>query len=117
MLIDTSGFFAIHSEADKFHSEANRLCAKSRQRLTTNYVLAEYVALTLVRGLAREKVVAFSEEILRDETVEIVWIQEELHAQAVELLKERADKTYSLCDAASFVLMRERVVTEALEVV
>ncbi len=38
----------------------------------------------------------------------------DLHTKAVELLKERYDKSYSLCDAVSFVLMRERSITEAL---
>jgi predicted nucleic acid-binding protein len=32
----------------------------------------------------------------------------------VGLLRARPDKTYSLCDAVSFVLMRERGVAEAL---
>jgi len=30
------------------------------------------------------------------------------------LLQNRQDKTYSLCDAVSFLLMRERKITEAL---
>jgi len=30
------------------------------------------------------------------------------------MLLDRLDKTYSLCDAVSFVLMRERELTEAL---
>lgn len=30
------------------------------------------------------------------------------------MLKTRSDKTYSLCDAASFILMREYEIVEAL---
>jgi predicted nucleic acid-binding protein len=52
--------------------------------------------------------------LLNDSRVEIVWIDEALHQQALELLFARADKTYSLCDAVSFVLMRERNEPEAL---
>ena len=59
-------------------------------------------------------VTTFSEEILRDETIEIIWVDKELHTKAVELLKKRPDKKYSLCDAVSFVLMRERQITESL---
>ncbi len=114
MLIDTSGFFSIHDKAAKHHAPAKELYQSSWLRLTTNYILAEYVALALVRGLSREQAVAFSEEVLSDETVEIVWIDEELHTKAVELLKKRPDKKYSLCDAAGFVLMREHEITEAL---
>jgi predicted nucleic acid-binding protein len=56
----------------------------------------------------------FSKTILADVEVEIVWIDEALHRKAGELLLARLDKTYSLCDAVSFVLMRERGIIEAL---
>ena len=114
MLVDTSGFFSIHSEADKQHEKADEIYNQSWFRLTTNYVLDEFVALGSARRLSREKILAFSEEILIDETVEIVWINKDLHSKAVELLKNRKDKSYSLCDAVSFVVMRERKITEAL---
>lgn len=114
MLIDTSGFFALDSAGDKNHLAAIQHYHRSRTRLTTNYVLAEYVALGLIRGMPRQRVLAFSEEVLSDQTITIVWIDEAIHIQAVELLRARADKTYSLCDAVSFVLMREHGITEAL---
>ncbi|MBO0721857.1 MAG: type II toxin-antitoxin system VapC family toxin [Blastocatellia bacterium] len=114
MLIDTSGFFALYSEKDKNHLRAKGLYQQSRLRITTNYILAEYVALALVRGLPRRDVLEFSEEILYDETVEIVWVDAPRHTKAVELLGQRPDKTYSLCDTVSFCLMRERRINEAL---
>lgn len=98
MLIDTSGFFALNSEKDKNHGSSIALFEQSRRKVTTNYILAEYVALALVRGLIRR----------------IIWVNQERHIQAVELLQQRPDKTYSLCDAVSFVLMRERQIDEAL---
>ncbi|MFN0120278.1 MAG: type II toxin-antitoxin system VapC family toxin [Blastocatellia bacterium] len=113
-LIDTSGFFALHSEGDKNHAMAVEHYHQGRNRLTTNYVLAEYVALALIRGLPRRMVLSFSEEIMRDETITIVWVDAELHARAVSLLQARGDKNYSLCDAVSFVLMQERGINEAL---
>lgn len=114
MLIDTSGFFCLHDIAEQHHLLANELNQKAGLRVTTNYVLAEYVALAIVRGLSQNKIAAFSKEILTDETVEIIWVDEKLHARAVELLHERGDKTYSLCDAVSFMVMRERGISEAL---
>ncbi len=74
MLIDTSGFFATHSEEDKNYAKAKEIYQKSRFRLTTNYILAEYVPLAMIRGLPRDGVVAFSQEILDDETIEIIWV-------------------------------------------
>ncbi len=114
MLIDTSGFFAVYSKNDKNHSQAGEIYQKSRLRVTTNYVLAEYVALSLIRSLPRNFVLVFSQEILSDKTVEIFWVDEDLHRRAVELLQRREDKNYSLCDADSFVIMNERNIREAL---
>lgn len=115
MLIDTSGFFSLYSEEDEHHAAAEETYRRySKRRMTTSYVLAEYVALALIRRLPRAEVLAFSNEVLDDESVEIIWVGEDLHRRGVELLQQRQDKTYSLCDAVSFVLMHERGDTEAL---
>ncbi len=114
MLLDTSGLFSLYSEEDVFNAAARDFYANAHKRFTTNYVLAEYVALAHVRGLPRNDVLSFSREILSDQSVEIIWISEDLHLRAVELLAERADKTYSLCDAVSFLAMRDRGIESSL---
>jgi predicted nucleic acid-binding protein len=82
--------------------------------VTHSYVLAELIALALVRRFSRSLVLAYMFELLDNPKVEIVWVHESLHREAMHLLSIRQDKTYSLCDAVSFVLMRERGITEAL---
>lgn len=114
MLLDTSGLMCLLDEKDWRHDEAVRLYHAARLRLVTSYVLAEYVALAHVRGISRQQTLAFSDAVLRDPKVEIVWVEKTLHQQAVSLLQARTDKDYSLCDAVSFVLMRERGINEAL---
>ncbi|MDQ3748388.1 MAG: PIN domain-containing protein [Acidobacteriota bacterium] len=114
MLVDTSGFFCLYDEADEFHQQAVSFYDAAAKRLTTNYVLAEYTALAHVRGVPRTEILKFSSRILDDKDVEIIWVDENLHRQAVALLRERADKTYSLCDAVSFVVMRRRGISESL---
>ena len=44
----------------------------------------------------------------------VVWVGEALHGQALELLDKRHNKDYSLCDAVSFIVMRQRGLAEAL---
>jgi predicted nucleic acid-binding protein len=44
----------------------------------------------------------------------IVWVAEALHRQRLELLDKRHDKDYSVCDAVSFIVMRQRGLAEAL---
>ena len=114
MLIDTSGFFCLHDIAERHHKSASKLNRETTFKITTSYVLAEYVALAYVRGLPRKSVLDFSKEILRDHSVEIVWVGESLHLKAVDLLAERPDKAYSLCDAVSFLVMRDRGIDSSL---
>ncbi|MFO5494086.1 MAG: type II toxin-antitoxin system VapC family toxin [Cuspidothrix sp.] len=51
---------------------------------------------------------------MENPNVDIVWVDEILHREAMDLLLVRQDKTYSLCDAISFVLMRKKGIREAL---
>ena len=114
MLIDTSGWLCLHHRDELQHLDAVKLFNESHTQITTNYVLAEFVPLASVRGLPRETALDFTRGIMLDPTVEIVWVDEILHSKAVELLTERNDKGYSLCDAVSFIVMRERGLTDAL---
>ena len=57
---------------------------------------------------------ALLQATMNDPEVTLVWLDESDHRESVALLKSRHDKRYSLCDAASFVLMRRFNVREAL---
>ena len=85
------------------------------QVVTTNYVLSELIVLLSgSRGQQRSVVLNFIETIRSDDWVEIVHIDESLDEKAWQLLANRLDKEWSLVDAASFVVMEERGMTEAL---
>ncbi len=83
-------------------------------RITHNYVLDEFVALAHARQLSRQMALSFSERLIDDAEIEVVWINQTTHRLALDLLRARSDKTYSLCDAVSFVVMRERGIADAL---
>jgi predicted nucleic acid-binding protein len=70
--------------------------------------------LALVRGLPRRETIAFTTALLDHPQVEVVLVDEPLHRDAMHLLEIRIDKRYSLCDAVSFLLMRQRQMTDAL---
>lgn len=114
MLLDTSGLLCLLHRAEPFHEKAVAAYSDVPVRLTHNYVLAEFVALAQVRGLPRPTSLAFVSDLAASPRVETVWVDEALHREALALLQNRLDKTYSLCDAVSFVLMRRRSVVEAL---
>jgi predicted nucleic acid-binding protein len=114
MLLDTSGLICYHSTTEPRHLEAHTLLDAAPVLLTHGYVLAEFVALAHVRGLARRPALGFLRDLVGNSLVEVVWVTETLHDAAMRLLEARLDKTYSLCDAVSFVLMRQRSLYEAL---
>jgi len=114
MFIDTSGWLCLYHKDEPEHRAAVELYKNAKTRITTSYVLAEFVPLAQVRGFPRAQNLKFTQRILDSAEIEIVWIDETLHRQAVELLREREDKTYSLCDAVSFAVMRIRGIAESL---
>ena len=113
MFLDTSGLYSFFDEK----TSAIQMPFLELGRpisLTHSYVLAEFIPLCLSRGLNRVKTLEFAETISKNELIKIIWINEEIHMKAFNLLKDRLDKSYSLCDAVSFIVMREHGVTEAL---
>jgi len=114
MLLDTSGLLCLHYQTEPLHTQASAAYKKATIRLTHSYIIAEYVALATARRFPRSSALAFVADLLDNPDIETVWVDEPLHRAAVELLMGRQDKTYSLCDAVSFVLMRQRGITEAL---
>lgn len=114
MLLDTSGLLAYHSLREAAHPEAVRAFETAGHKLTHNYVLAEFVALAAARKLPRTPALAYLRALRAHVLVEVVWVDEALHDEALALLDHRPDKSYSLCDAVSFVLMRRHGLTTAL---
>ena len=114
MLLDTSGLFSYFDRRDISHVAAVNHLATAPTLLTHSYVLAELVPLFHVRGISRRLSLEFQERLLTSGEVEIIWVTSVLHRAALTLIQQRQDKSYSLCDAVSFVLMRTRKITDAL---
>lgn len=114
MLLDTSGLLCLFHRAEPLHEQAMVLYKDASVRITHNYVLAEFVALATARRLPRRATLTFLADLIETPDIQTVWIGEELHQEAMDLLFARQDKSYSLCDAVSFVLMRQRQLLTAL---
>lgn len=114
MLLDTSGLLCLHYKTEPLHSQACTQYKKAINRLTHSYVIAEDVALANARRFPRSSVLTFVVDLIDNPDVEMVWVDEPLHRDAIKLLTVRQDKTYSLCDSVSFVLMHRLGITEAL---
>src|SRR4051812_41158761 len=114
MLLDTSGLLAILDAREPFHNHAVFEYHRATIRLTHGYVLAELVALGNARKLPAGKVIEFVTSLIANPDVGMIWPDESLTANGIALLLARQGRGYSLCDAVSFVLMRERRIAKAL---
>lgn len=114
MLIDTSGWYCVLVEEDHRHDNSLNVYISATSRITHSFIIAELVALCDRRGFSRRQTLDFVAAMFVDENVKIIWVDEELTVAALELLHNREDKKWSLCDAVSFVLMDELGLTEAL---
>ena len=114
MLLDTSGLLCLHHRAEPFHQLACEAYRATQVRITHSYILAEFVALSHARRLPRPNALSFLRDLCDNLDIETVWVDKALHNEAHDLLLARLDKTYSLCDAVSFVLMRRRKLSDAL---
>ncbi|MEG3436202.1 PIN domain-containing protein [Pannus brasiliensis CCIBt3594] len=114
ILLDTSGLLCYVHENEPQHREAVQILDNTGRSLTRSYVLSEFVALAQARHYPRFHSLNFIIALLENPDIDTVWVDESLHREAMDLLLARPDKTYSLCDAVSFVLMRQRGLDEAL---
>jgi len=114
MFIDTSGLMCLFDAREHRHPSAIEKYESTTIRLTHNYVLAEFVALAIARRAPFTAALRFVEAISSGSEIEVVWVSRELHEKAMQLLLQRSDKAWSLCDAVSFVVMTERRVSDAL---
>jgi predicted nucleic acid-binding protein len=114
MFLDTSGLLCCLDSSESRHSDAVTFFDAAGARLTHNYVLAELVALADARKLPRASALLFVRRLAANPDIELIWVDSALHESALNYLEAQTDKTYSLCDAVSFILMNERGLGEAL---
>ena len=114
MLLDTSGLLHFLDRKSPEHSHARDFISAADVWLTHDLVLAELIALAPRRGLPRKIVFEFLDELQGSPILDLVFVNAEIHELAMDLLRQRLDKDWSLCDAVSFVLMREYGIEDAL---
>ena len=119
LFVDTSGWAYLFDRNSDFHHDVQAIyqhaLARNRLLVTTNYILAELVALLSSRSrISREQIVISIDALKATPHVEIIHIDTSLDATAWALLKTYIDKRWSLVDASSFVVMTSYGITEAI---
>ena len=108
VFVDTSAFLAILNPTDTNHTTATstweNLLQRENQRIVTNYVLLETIALAQRRhGL--QSVQGFQLSVLP--VLSIYWIDAAIHAAGVAALLAANRRQLSLVDCTSFHSMRQ----------
>jgi predicted nucleic acid-binding protein len=117
--VDTAGWASLFIRSERNHLAARIAFDEWRRNdvtiITTNYVLAELIALfSSPPRVPRLQQFQYIDTIRATSYIHVVHIESDLDTAAWALLKARADKNWSLVDAASFIVMSERGITEAL---
>lgn len=114
LLVDSAYVIALINDRDQYHLQAKRLARRYRER---PLVITEGVLLEIgnfFAGSFRAQAAQIIEQFLASPQVEVVYTSPQILASAIALYKRMSDKQWSLVDCISFVLMRERSMTEAL---
>ena len=118
VFVDSGGFFAHLVAEDPWHGSATALFQAARddgwRLITTNAVIFEAYALFLSRTTAGcRHAMAFLDHIERGLCI-VVRVSARDEKRAIALVRAHEDKTYSLCDALSFMVMERLHIREAI---
>jgi uncharacterized protein len=115
--VDTGYLIALFSPKDAYHAQAlalQRQVHLERLRLLTTEAVVFEVGAAFSRAAYRSVGQAVMHTLMHDSLIEAVPISPVLRDKALALFAQHQDKDWSLCDCASFEVMHERGVTQAL---
>lgn len=111
---DAFYFVARLNRHDQHHERVVTFSREFRSHiLTTDWVLME-VADALAKSECRSRIRDFTLHLRQASGCEVVPTSRDLLDRALELYQQHKDKEWTLTDCVSFVIMRERGITEAL---
>jgi predicted nucleic acid-binding protein len=111
---DTFFFLAILNPNDtRYHAQALQLNRVDRPILTTSWVLIE-LADHLCDEKNRHLFSQVRQALAEDSRFEILTADQPLLDRAINLYDQRHDKSWSLTDCTSFIVMQDRGLTDAL---
>jgi uncharacterized protein len=114
IFLDTQFVVALVNERDEHHASARRLVPlfDKCHLVTTGGVILE-IGNSLARS-HRQEAARIIDELMYRPDCTVLWIDETLLRQSLDLYEEHTDKSWGLVDCLVFVIMRRRRIREAL---
>ncbi len=116
-LLDIGYLIALEAADDQNHVAADRHWNGFRKSLpplvTPSFVFAE-IATFFNSRKRPAKAVELGQMLLRSPGVQLVQVDEALFLRGWQYFQQRPDKTFSLTDCVSFLVMQDRGIVEAL---
>lgn len=117
VFLDTSFVIALENKKDEYHTRAKLLDREMVER-DVGVILHTGIVMEIGDGFAkldrREKGIALLKKFLLEDSYRLVRLTDALVDQASQLYQDRRDKEWSLTDCASFVVMTQEGLIEAL---
>ena len=117
LFIDAGYLIALEASDDQSHEAASghwrELLKALPPLVTTSYVFDETVTFFNSRK-RHAKAAEVGNRLLQSSAVELIQVDETLFHEGWEFFQQHGDKTYSLTDCISFVVMRRRGIGTAL---
>lgn len=115
--VDTSYILALEVKKEQYHQKVleNWLSLSLSQPflVTTTYIFDEIVTLLNSRKL-HNKAVEVGTRLIESSDINLIEIEQNLFLEGWEYLKQSQDKSYSLTDCISFIVMRKYNIYTAL---
>jgi len=114
---DAGYWIALFNPRDQLHTRAIAVSQSTQNQsiVTSQLVLMEFLNYYASLGqMFRQQAVGVVRSLQQDTNVEIVPLSYEQFEATLTLYAQRQDKTWGIIDCASFLIMEERAITEAL---
>jgi len=117
VFVDTGFWIAIANPRDHLHRRASSL---SKEIGHCRMVTSELVLIELLNGFAdsgarlRSKAIEMVQAVLDDSDIDLIPQTGELFRDALALYRERSDKSWSMTDCVSFLIMERQRIVDAL---
>lgn len=115
--LDTSYLLALELADEQYHDQAlnhwQNLTQSRFQLVTTSYVFDEIVTFFNSRN-HHDRALDVGNRLLNSNRINLIQVDESLFFLGWQYFQQHSDKSYSLTDCISFVVMTEQNITTAL---